>query len=483
MSFAPLGQIQMFHLTCPTLVVSGSITNPDGPLKLGGFTNVSGSTASYLLVSSDADGVHLSEPVTNTIVLDTPLSSTQPLKAVSILSTGDGAIGGDFIVAGQTGVQGLTVAGAAAFASGVSVAGPLNATAVSVSGTTLLQGDTSLGGSLAVAGAAVFRQTLSCGALSAASASVAGAVSVGDLLTATSLSVLGGSSLGSLSVTGASSLNTLATLSTAAFGSGVTVAADLAVNGGGTFSGSNGVTVSSGILDLAGSQVSATSASLSIATGGVVALAVDGQQNVTLPSGSLLTASVGGINGQALVLKGANATSTVHIAGNLLVDGDYNQADKQVVQIEDTVLTLAHCQTSPQPDSVADGAGISIEGDSGFAKSITWRNNLGLAYNGQAGGLATEDGLSYFQVQGGNLMLSRVIPAANHISRSTASGAWEPDSVETVVSYAFRIDDQETLQIAKVRGTDYATPAIGGGYEAIGQAAAVCTTYEISVQA
>ena len=480
MPFLPLGRVQMFQVESPNVIATGTITNPYGPLKLGGFTNVSGTTGSYLLISSQADGVHLNEPTTDRVIFDTPLTTTQPFKAVSISSTGNGTIGGDLAIGGATALQAVAVAGNAAFAQGVTVAGLVSASSVTVNGLTSLQGDTAVGGGLAVAGDVIFQQALTCGPLLASSANVHGDSSVGGLSTTQSLTVAASGSLGSLSVSGNSAMNTLSTVSTAAFGAGVMVGADLAIGGGLTVNGS-GVTVPSGGISVAGAQVTATTNTFAVSVGGTAALSIDASQNLTLSSGSLTTSSVNGINNQSLVLKGADPAGTVHIAGNLVVDGDYETANKVRMQVEDTLLTLAHSQTTPKPDSVADGAGIEIEGNSGFTKSITWKNNLGLAYNGQSGGLATEDGLSYFQGQGGNLLMTRTIPAANHISRSAISGTWQADSVQTVVSYAFRIDDQENLQIAKTQGTDYSS-VVNGSYAAIGQTASVCATYEVSLK-
>lgn len=476
--FLPLGQVQIYRMESPEIIARGSITNPYGPLKLGGFTNVSGNTGSYLLISSQTDGVHLNEPTMDKVIFDTPLTTTQPFKAVSITSTGNGTIGGDFAIGGSTTLQTVAVAGAAAFASSVAVAGPVSANSVTVSGTSSLQGDTSVGGGLAVTGQAVFQQALTCGPLLASSATVQGDSTVSGLSTTQNLTVTAAGTLGSLSVSGDSALNTLSTVSTAAFGAGVIVGADLAVGGGVTVNGS-GITVPTGGVSIAGAKITATANTLQVSLAGTVALSVDSGQNLTLPSGSLTTSSVNGINNQALVLKGSDLAGTVHIAGNLVVDGDYETADKVRMQVEDTIVTLAHSQTTPKPDSVADGAGIEIEGNSGFAKSLTWRNNLGLGYNGQSGGVPTEDGLSYFQLQGGNLLMTRTIPAANHIGKSAASGTWQADSTQTVVSYAFRIDDQENLQIAKTQGTDYSSVQ-NGSYGAIGQTASVCATYEVS---
>ncbi len=480
MPFLPLGKVQIYQMTSPYIVATGSIVNPDGPLKLGGFTNVSGNAASYLLVSSEPDGVHLNEPVNNKVILDAPLSTTQPLQAVSITSTGNGSIGGDLAIAGATSMQAVAVAGNAAFSSSVSVAGPVTANSVTVSGLTALQGDTTVGGGLGVTGPVVLQQTLTCGPLLAAAATVQGNVIVGGLIRAHDLSVAGTGSLWSLSVTGNSALNTLSTLSTASLGAGLTVTADAVIGGGLTVTGSAGVIVPAGSLSLAGAQMTGTASTYALSVGGGAALTIDANQNLTLPSGSLTVGSINGRSSQALVLKGADVAGTVHIAGNLVVDGDYETADKVNMQVEDLLVTLAHSQTSPKPDSVADGAGIQIEGNSGFAKSIIWKNNLGLGYNGSTGSIPTGDGLSYFQVQGGNLMLTRTIPAVNHVSRSSTTGTWQPDSVKTLVSYAFRIDDQENLQIAKVQGTDYSSAATGGGYNAVGQTAQVCATFEVS---
>ena len=478
--FLPLGQVQIYRMESPEIIARGSITNPYGPLKLGGYTNISGSR-SYLLIEGKADGVHLNEPTTDRVIFDTPLSTTQPFQAVSITSTGSGTFGGDLAIGGSTTLQTVAVAGAAAFASSVSVAGRVSANSVTVSGMTVLQGDTVVGGGLAVAGAVLFQHALTCGPLFAASANVQGDSVVEGLSTTQKLSVTGDATLGSLSVIGNSALNTLSTVSSATFGAGVSVTADLAIGGGVTVNGAAGITVPTGTLTLGGAQLKGTADTLTASVNGATALAVDASTNLTLPSGSLTTKAVYGNNSQALVLKGADAAGTVHIAGNLVVDGDYETADRVTMQVEDTRLVLAHSQTGPQPDSVADGAGIEIEGSSGYAKSITWNNKSGLDYKGDAG-TATEDGLSYFEVQGGNLVLTRTIPAANHLSRSSATASWQPDSMQTVVSYAFRIDDQENLQIAKTQGTDYSNPATGGGYQAVGQAAKVCTTFKVAVK-
>lgn len=481
MPFLPLGRVQMFQMESPNIIAFGSIVNPDGPLKLGGFTNISGNTAgSYLLISSQADGVHLNEPTNNKVVLDTPLNTTQPFQAVSITSTGNGSIGGDLAIGGSTTLQAVAVAGTAAFTSSVSVAGPLSVNALTASGLTALQGNTAVGGSLQVAGPAVLQQSLACGPLTALAANVTNDLVVGNNISSTGLTASGGAALGSLTVIGNSTLNTLSTASTAQFWAGASVADDLNVGGGLAVNGAAGLSVPGGALSFAGANLTATSNSLALAVGGSTALTIDASQNLSIPSGALSVKSVNGNNGQALILKGADVAGTVHVAGNLVVDGDYETADKVNMQVEDLLVTLAHSQTSPKPDSVADGAGFQIEGNSGFAKSIIWKNNLGLAYNGTTGSVPTNDGLSYFQFQGGNLMLTRTIPAANHVSRSSASGTWQPDSVQTVVSYAFRIDDRENLQVAKVQGTDYSSPATGGGYQAIGQTAQVCATYEVS---
>lgn len=481
MPFLPLGRVQMFQVECPHILAFGEIVNPSGPLKLAGLTNLSYSNPPYLLVSSEPDGVHLSEPSNNKIVMDAPFSSTAPLTTVSLTSTGNGSFGGDLAVAGGSSLQGLTVAGQAAFASSLSVAGPLSASSLAVSGAAALQGNTVVGGGLGVAGAVVLQQSLACGPLLAAAATVQGDLVVEGQSTAHNLVVTAGGSLGSLSVTGSSALNTLSTISTASFGAGVDVVSDVLVGGGVVVQGASGLAIPGGSLSLAGVQMAATADTCALSVGGGTALTIDASQNLALPSGSLTVGSINGRSGQSLVLKGADVGGTVHIAGNLVVDGDYETADRVEMKVEDLLVTLAHSQTSPKPDSVADGAGIQIEGNSGFPKSIIWKNNLGLGYDGSTGTVPTCDGLSYFQVQGGSLMLTRTIPAANHLTKSPSSGTWQPDSVETVVSYAFRIDDQENLQIAKVQGTDYSA-LTGGSYSPIGQTAPVCATYEVATK-
>ena len=477
--FLPLGKVQMFSVETPHVIAFGDITNPRGPLRLGGYADISGAS-SYLLIEGKADGVHLNEPTNDRVIFDTPLATTQPFQAVSITSTGNGAFGGDLTIAGATAMQAIAVAGDATFASSVAVTGPVTAQAVTVSGPSELKGDTIVGGQLSVAGAVTFQNTLNCGPLTAASATVTNNLNVGAGISSQTLTVAQAGSLGSLSVTGNSDLNTLSTLGTATFGAGVAVTSALTVGSGLTVAGSDGIEVTSGNLAIAGASFAAGTNTMSVAVGGTTAFTIDSGRNLVVPVGGVFTNSVTGLDGQPLTLKGADASGTVHVAGNLVIDGDWDTANKVKMQVEDTIITLAHSQTSPQPDSVADGAGIEIEGNSGYTKSITWRNNLGLGYNGSSGAVPTEDGLSYFQVQGGNLVLTRTIPAANHAIRNSVSGQWTPDSKQTVVSYAFRIDDRENLQIAKTQGTDYSSPAANGNYNAIGGTAVVCGSYEVS---
>ena len=477
--FLPLGKVQMFSVETPHVIATGDIVNPRGPLRLGGYTDVSGAS-SYLLIEGKTDGVHLNEPNTNKVIFDTPLATTQPFQAVSVVSTGNGSFGGDLTIAGTTAMRAIAVAGDATFASSVDVTGPVTAQAVTVSGATELQGNAVVGGQLSVAGAVTFQQTLNCGPLTAASATVTDDLKVGAGLSSQTLTVAQAGSFGSLSVTGNSALNTLSTLGTATFGAGVSVASALTVGSGLTVAGPDGITVTAGNLAIAGASFTAGPDTVSVAVGGTTALTIDSERNLVVPVGGVFTKSVTGLGGQPLTLKGTDASGTVHIAGNLVIDGDWDTAQKVEMQVEDTIITLAHSQTSPQPDSVADGAGIEIEGNSGYAKSITWKNNLGLGYKGSSGAVSTEDGLSYFQVQGGNLVLTRTIPAANHNTRNSVSGQWTPDSQQTVVSYAFRIDDRENLQIAKTQGTDYSSPATNGNYNAVGGTAVVCGSYEVS---
>ena len=79
--FLPLGKVQIYRMESPDIVAFGQITNPYGPLKLGGYSNISGSK-SFLLVEGKADGVHLNEPTNDKVIFDTPLSTTQPFQRV-----------------------------------------------------------------------------------------------------------------------------------------------------------------------------------------------------------------------------------------------------------------------------------------------------------------------------------------------------------------------------------------------------------------
>ncbi|DBA82213.1 TPA: hypothetical protein ACH3X1_007195 [Trebouxia sp. C0004] len=416
-------------LACPACIQSQNIdiTNSTASLKnisqsCNVSTNTSSSTAATnTAASSTPSGGATSATTTAASVTPAPVAPvvTAPaatataaatattVSAASITSIGNGSIGGNLAIGGATTLQTVAVAGPAAFTSSVSVSGPLSVNSLTASGLTALQDNTAVGGSLQVAGAAVLQQSLTCGPLTALAANVTNDLVVGSNIYSTGITASGGAALGSLTVIGNSTLNTLSTASTASFWAGASITNDLTVGGGLLVSGATGIRVPNGKLSLSGVGLTATSSNFTLSVGGSTALAIDANQNLSIPSGSLSVGSINGNNGQPLILKGADAAGTVHIAGNVVIDGDWDTANKVEMKVEDLLVTLAHSQSSPKPDSVADGAGIQIEGSSGFAKSIIWKNNLGLAYNGTAGSVPTNDGLSYFQVQGGNLMLTR----------------------------------------------------------------------------
>jgi hypothetical protein len=87
-----------------------------------------------------------------------------------------------------------------------------------------------------------------------------------------------------------------------------------------------------------------------------------------------------------------DSSGTVRIAGNLSVAGSVSETNVDNLQIADLTVTLAHNNTAPQTDAVADGAAIIIEGNSGYNKFLRWSYNQGLAYKPPDSSHFTGDG-------------------------------------------------------------------------------------------
>ena len=116
-----------------------------------------------------------------------------------------------------------------------------------------------------------------------------------------------------------------------------------------------------------------------------------------------------------------------------------------------------------------DGAGIEIAGiltdtskaayaDAGITeveKSFKFRNNGGLYDYSKA----DEREQPYWELQGGNFMLTRTIPGTLH-NRPQGNGSYVASNTDTKVSYTFRINNNEQLEVVKTRGSQ------NGAYQA-----------------
>lgn len=101
-------------------------------------------------------------------------------------------------------------------------------------------------------------------------------------------------------------------------------------------------------------------------------------------------------------------------------------------------------------------------------------------YKPASASAATHDGVSTWEVKGGNLLLTRVIPAANYISYDFATNTYKADNTQTTVSYRFAISDDEKLSIEKVNGANLAAgPGANNTVQPIGSTAPVVAVFEL----
>ena len=506
----PTGNVSVARLTAPDIVATTQIRNPVNRLRLGGNTTLTGAL-SYLQVDSQANGAHLTEATATQIWLDTPTTVSAAFTAAGgLASSGNLAVSGNLSVAGTSTLQALTAQGAAQLQGTVST-GALTASSLTCTGTAALQGAVTASSTLNVQGAAQFQGTVATGLLTAASATVNGASTLtGPVSLGGTLQVTGATTLTSLTATAGTTLTTLTASGAASLGSTLTVASNSTLNGNLTVTGATGVNVTAGALAIKAATWSYDTSSAgfenaALAINGTTALRVYNSDSHAVFTGGVVTNSVTAASGQPLVLTGSDSSSTVKVVGNLQVSGSIDETNVQTLNVKDLQIIIAHSDTTPQVDSVADTAGLVVEGNSGYAKSILWRYNQGLAYKPSSATQATGDGLSYWEVSGGNLRLTRVVPAANHVSYSSTSKTWAADNTATTVSFGFRVADDETLQVVKVSGTgaallfcllayskcpwtlnskppaDYTSPASsGGGYNAVGSSAKLAGFFELA---
>lgn len=504
MSLVPVsyGTGSFDRVTANDHVVQAQVRNPKAVLKLGGNTAVN-SANTYLCVNNLLDGVHLTEATNTRLLIDTPFTVTAPTTFTNSFS-----VGGNLSVSGTSSLTGavtasntFTGAGAAVFQSTVQTGALTSASEqvvgnLAVGGTSTLSGATAINNTLAVQSAATFSSTVQTGALSAASSAISGIETVGGTLTVTgatalnnTLSVVGATTLNStLAVTGNSSFSNVAASGNLTVSGNASVTGTTALTGAAsiasnlTVAGTTGVAITAGRLTV-GSTSLAFDAGANAgywqmgSTSGVKLFAAD--NHVEMPGG-LVTGTVTGYAGNELKLMGGDVKGTVHIAGTLVIDGDINRKQVSDLDIEDLTVNLAKTVdangNNTSTDQTSDSAGLVVMGNSAYEKSIKWHYNQGLAYAPPDSSHYTDDGLSYWTIQGGNLVLTRTIPAANHVSYSYAQQQWLKDNTAATVSYRFSISDAEDLLISKIAGIDYTS---GNNTTQIGSTGKVLTSFDI----
>lgn len=490
------------RVTAADHVVQAQVRNPQGILKLGGNT-ATNSASTYLGVESRLDGVHLTEATGARVFIDTPITSTQPTSF-----SGNMNLQGNLSVGGTTSLTGaatlastISVAQGATFQSTVQT-GALTAASesitgnLSVGGTSTLAGAAAINNTLTVQSAATFQSTVQTGALSSASATVSANVAVGGTLTVTgatslnnTLAVTGATTLSStLSVTGNTSLSNIAASGNLTLQGNASVTGTTSLTGAATLasnltvSGSTGVNITAGRLTVGSTSLAYDSVANAGywqmgTTTGVKLFASD--NHVELPGGAITTV-ITGYQGSELKLQGGDAKGTVHIAGQLMIDGDISKRNVSNLDVEDLTVNLGKTTdangNNTSTDQASDSAGMVISGNSSYEKSFKWFFNQGPAYAPPDSSHYTDDGLSYWCVKGGNLVLTRNIPAANHVSYNYSQSQWLKDNTAATVSYRFSISDAEDLLISKIQGIDYTS---GNATTQIGSTGKVLSSFDI----
>ena len=442
----------------------GQVRAPNANLKLGGNTTANSATT-YLNVNCKPDGVHLTETVANTIWLDTPTTVTASFSAIGGFSTGSGdmTVGGNLVVNGTTTLAAVTSSGTIQASSLVST-GPssLNSLAVTTTATianlTVTSAET-VNGTLALTGASTLN-----------SASISSTLSVSGPSTLSALSASGAATFGStLTATGATTLNGAATVNNT-----------LAVTGAG------GLNVTAGDLSLKNATIGYDASSvgfekLAIKLNGTTALQLFNSDQHLDVTGGIVSNSITAHSGQPLTLTGSDAAGTVIVNGPLQVKGGVDRINSTELNVNDLNIRVAHSDSGPQADSVANGAGLIVEtGTSGLTRSLQWNYVQGIDFKPSSASTATNDGVSTWEVKGGNLVLTRVIPAANHIGYSFANGTYAADNTQTTVSYRFATSDDEKLAFEKCAGANYAAGAgANNAVQPIGSTAPVVAVFEL----
>ena len=326
-----------------------------------------------------------------------------------------------------------------------------------------------------------------------ANLTVSSAETVNGTLAVTGASTLNSASISStLSVSGASTLSALSTSGAAAFGSTLTATGATTLNGPATVNntlavtGAGGLNVTAGDISLKNATIGYDTSSvgfekLAIKLNGTTALQLFNSDQHLDVTGGIISNSITAHAGQPLTLTGSDPAGTVIVNGRLQFNGPVDTINSTELNVNDLHIRVAHSDSGAQADSLANGAGLIVEtGTSGLARSLQWNYVQGIDFKPSSASTATNDGVSTWEVKGGNLLLTRVIPSANHISYSFSTGTYAADNTQTTVSYRFAISDDERLSIEKVAGANLAAgPGANNAVQPIGSTAPVVAVFEL----
>lgn len=416
MSNIPMGTSKFGRVIAANVLVTtpGSIRCNGGALKLG---NIHPSNT-YLAVTSNTNGIHLTEFTNTQVWVDSPLYTTQ-------LFTANAGI-----------VASSVTTNSASIAGGLTAQFLVSQTSVTTN--TFTASSTTVSGTSFFGGAASFQSTVN----------VVGATTLAGTLAAQA------TTLQSLTVNGPSTLNT-------AVASSLNVAVANVTSLTATTANATTVNVGSG-ASLTYDTSSAGFENLRVNIGSTPAFRLYNSDQRALFPGGVVTNTVKSQAGQQLVLQSQDATGTVVVAGNLIVQGSTTTVDVTNLSIDGLTVQVARSNTAgPDPDSIADKAGLAVEtGTSGFQRSVLWNYNVGGAnYAPTSASSKTSDGAAYWEMVGGNFMLTRQIPANLHVGYNFGTGAYAADSTATKVSYRFSIQDDESFCLEKVNGSNLSSGA------------------------
>lgn len=401
----------------------------------------------------------------NKIWLDTATTVTAPFSGTGGFSTGSGdiTVGSNLVVNGSTTVAAVTSSGTIQASSLVST-GPSSLNSLTVSTTATI-----------------------------ANLTVSSAETINGTLAVTGASTLSSATLNStLSVSGPSTLSALSTSGAATFGSTLTATGATTLNGAATVNntlavtGAGGLNVTAGALSLKNATIGYDTSSvgfenLAIKLNGTTALQLFNSDQHLDVTGGIVSNSIKAHSGQPLTLAGADAAGTVIVNGLLQVKGSVDTINSTELSVADLHVRVAHSDSGPQADSVADTAGLIVEtGTSGLTRSLQRNYVQGIDFKPSSSSVATNDEVSTWELKEGNLLLTRVIPAANHIGYGFSTSTYAADNTQTTVSYRFAISDDEKLSIEKVAGANYAAGAgANNTVQPIGSTAPVVAVFEL----